>query len=616
MSTTPIRRLAAILIADIAGYSGLMERDEQGTHERLARLRAEVTDPAIAQHHGRFVRSKGDDLLVEFASAVEALSCAIQIQRMMADCNGAVPREARMQWRIGINLGDILVDGNDIAGDGVNVAARLQAMAEPGGIALSAAVREQVRQVTGVQLVDAGEHRFKNISRPIRVYRVGMDGGGASALPERVRSAWSRWRGTTLVALLALAAAGLWAGIDWSAREPPRQSLAVLPFKADDKAAATAAALAETATNTLGQMLNGNVASPSAAARAAELAHEPERLGRRLQVRYLLEGEVGVAGDEVRLNARLVSSAGGRQLWASTLSARRQNGETVPLEVIGQLVNRVVVEVRRAELAHPRPGPPDPLDLVLRAFTLMPSTETTEQLRDVRRLFEQALELEPERVDALAGVAMVLAYESERVATVEEGRLLLQRASDLSLRAIGIGAQDAEAWRARAVVLQMQEHWSAAELAIDRALAINPFGSEAQGQRGSLLVSTGRSEEALIAIEKAIRLNPDSEAVGVHLNLRCRALLYLERYAAAIESCTRATAFAPDWPDYMLLAAAYALNGEPGLAAQARDELLRREPRFTVTWFREKSSTPHPRTFEQREKTLVAGLRKAGVPER
>lgn len=616
MSTTPTRRLAAILIADIAGYSGLMERDEQGTHEQLTRLRAEVTDPAIAQHHGRFVRAKGDDLLVEFASAVEALSCAVQVQRAMAERNHAVPHAARLQWRIGINLGDILVDGNDIAGDGVNVAARLQAMAEPGGIALSAAVREQVRQVTGVQLVDAGEHRFKNISRPIRVYRVGTEIDGASALRSRLRNAWSRWRGATLLALLAIGAAGLWAAVDWPAGEPPRQSLAVLPFKADANAATTAAALAETATNTLGQMLNGNVASPSAAARAVELAHEPGRVGRRLQVRYLLEGEVGVAADEVRLNARLVSSSGGRQLWASTLAARRQTGETVPLEVIGQLVNRVVAEVRRAELARPKAGPPDALDLVLRAWTLMPSTETTEQLRDVRRLFEQALELEPERVDALAGVAMVLAYESERVTTVEEGGLLLQRASDLSLRAIGIGAQNAEAWRARAVVLQMQEQWSAAELAIDRALALNPFGSEAQAQRGSLLISTGRSDEALVAIEKAIRLNPDSETVGVHLNLRCRALLYLERYAAAIESCTRATAFAPDWPDYMLLAAAYALNGEPGPAAQARDELMRREPHFTVTWFREKSSTPHPRTFEQREKTLVAGLRKAGVAER
>ncbi|MFO0206541.1 MAG: adenylate/guanylate cyclase domain-containing protein, partial [Betaproteobacteria bacterium] len=177
MQTVPTRRLAAILLADIAGYSRLMERDEQGTHQRLRELRAEVTDPAIARHHGRFVRAKGDDLLVEFSSAVEALSCAVEIQRAMAERNRDLAPEARLQWRIGINLGDILVDGNDIAGDGVNVAARLEALAEPGGVAVSAAVREQVRQLSGVQMAYAGEHRVKNISRPIRVYKVRHDGG-------------------------------------------------------------------------------------------------------------------------------------------------------------------------------------------------------------------------------------------------------------------------------------------------------------------------------------------------------------------------------------------------------------------------------------------------------
>ncbi len=184
------------------------------------------------------------------------------------------------------------------------------------------------------------------------------------------------------------------------------------------------------------------------------------------------------------------------------------------------------------------------------------------------------------------------------------------------MRAISLGAQSALAWRVRAGVLEIQEQWSAAEQAIDLALTINPFDSEAHAQRGSLLISTGRPEEAVAALDKAIRLNPESETVGVHLNSRCRAELYLERYAAAIDSCSRATAFAPAWIDYMLLAAAYAMSGQAQHAAAAKAELLRREPGFTLAWLASKSVAPHPRSLEQRERTLVAGLRRAGVPEK
>ena len=218
------------MLADVVGYSRMMERDESGTHRRLREVRASVTDPAIERHHGRIVRNKGDDILVEFASAVEALSCGVEIQRAMAELNRDLAPDSRIEFRIGINLGDILIDGGEIAGDGVNVAARLEALAAPGEVAISQAVREQVRQLVGVRLIDAGHHKVKNISRPIRVFKVSPDDGG-----RRTTDAWRparrMRRGLLLIALSLAAAIALWRLVPWEAlqSEPPRQSLAVLP---------------------------------------------------------------------------------------------------------------------------------------------------------------------------------------------------------------------------------------------------------------------------------------------------------------------------------------------------------------------------------------------------
>src|SRR5262245_7695299 len=186
------------MLADVAGHRALMERDEPGTHLRLREVRDQITNPAIERHYGRVVRSRGDDMLVEFASAVEALSCAVEIQRAMVEYNRGLAAGSRIEFRIGVNLGDILVDGSEIAGDGVNVAARLEALAAPGEISISRAVREQVRQLVGVRLTDAGEHRVKNISRPIRVFKVSLEGGGRPAA-----ATWMRWRRAVTLGVLA-----------------------------------------------------------------------------------------------------------------------------------------------------------------------------------------------------------------------------------------------------------------------------------------------------------------------------------------------------------------------------------------------------------------------------
>ncbi len=611
-----MRRLAAVMIADVAGYSRMMERDEEGTHARMREIRAHVTDPAIQRRGGRIVRTAGDGMLVEFASAVEALSCAVEIQREMAARNRGLAPDSRVDFRIGINIGDIIIDGADIAGDGVNLAARLEALAEPGGIALSRAVREQVRQVVGVTLNDAGRHRVKNISEPIQVYTVALEGHPKPAA--RLKRWHPRWIAAAALTAAALAAAvPLWMRMVPGVEAPP-QSLVVLPFgnlsqQADGDAIADR--LTVELTTALSQVAGMHVIARTTAARYAGAKVDAASAGRALAVRYAVEGSVLAAGERVRVVAHLVRTDNGAQLWSESLDVGRGGDEPVPLELIGRLADTLRTQVRAAELRRLDDGAPDAYALALRARMRLPHTDTVEQVREVAQLYERALQLDAEHVPALAGLAYANAVLADRIHDETERAALLKRAEELSARAVALDANDAESWGIRSAVLQHAHKFDAAFEAAERGLRLNPYYSELHGQRGLLLIHAGRSEEALVSIDRAIRLNPVSDAVGVHLNMRCRALLYLGRYADAIDACQRATTSAPDWPDYMLLTAAYAMAGDLPRAAAARAELLRREPRFSISWVRALSGEPAPRAAQQREQHLFAGLRKAGIPE-
>jgi class 3 adenylate cyclase/TolB-like protein/cytochrome c-type biogenesis protein CcmH/NrfG len=612
----PIRRLAAILIADVAGYSRLMERDEDGTHARLREVRAQVTDPAIARRGGRIVRTAGDGMLVEFQSAVEALSCAVEIQREMAARNEGLAPDSRIDFRMGINLGDIIIDGGDIAGEGVNLAARLETLAPPGGIALSRAVREQVRQVVGVTLNDAGLHRVKNISHPIRVYTVDPASASIQAKWRRSRR-WPRWASLVAVAALvgALAVAAL--QIRWTPAPPP-MSLVVVPF-ANLSGVAAEDALTERVTaeltNAMARASGVTVIAPSLARRYAGQQLDAQSLGRELNVRYTIEGSLTAAGEKLRVAAMLSSTESGSQVWSDTIEVARDS-EPVPLELIGRLADTVRLQLRNAELRRlDREDANDAFALSLRAHVLHPSAVTDDQVRRVHALYEQAVRKDPKHVAALEGLAYALAVDADRSHDDAERNRLLQRAEELSAQSIAHGPNDAEAWGTRSVVLWFAGKRAAAMEAIERALVLNPYFAELHGQHGLLLMDDGKTEAALAAFERAIRLHPTSDVVGVHLNARCRALLYLGRYADAIDACQRATSTVPDWPDYMLLAAAYAMAGDLQHAAQAREELLKMEPRFTIGWLRAKQGNVSARTAQQREQHLFAGLRKAGVPE-
>ena len=608
------------MLADVAGYSAMMERDEAGTHLRLREIRAQITDPAIERHYGRIVRSRGDDLLVEFASAVEALSCAVEIQRAMAEHNRGLVAASRIEFRIGVNLGDILIDGTDIAGDGVNVAARLEALAQPGEISISQAVREQVRQLVGVRLTDAGQHRVKNISRPIRVFKVNLDGAaGAHA------ARWMRWRRPVIAATALLAAAvALWAVTQHARiaallRDPaPPLSLAVLPVidaTGDPRGAQAARQLTGQLTAAMSHMAGGPVTAEAIAAASAARSADARAVGRELDVRYVATARLLALAPRHRLAAALVSTDSGAQLWSSTIEAEVQAGDDVPIELVGRIADTLVSELRTAELKRAPAADNDATTLTLRARAMLPSTDTVEGLHKARQLFEQAVQLAPAHVGALSGLASTLVYEADRAPDPAKAAEWLKRADDVSLRAITAAPSDAEAWRMRALVLQFRGQLPAAMDAVERSLQLNPYSSEAYAQHGLVLTSVGRSEDAVAAFERAIRLNPSADTVGVHLFHRARALLYLGRYDEAIASLERGMAFTPDWTDYMLLTAAYAMKGDATRARGAKDELLRREPGFTIKWLLDTRAPVSERTAAQRQQHLVAGLRRAGVPE-
>ena len=612
MTAPSTRRLAAVLIADVVGYSRLMERDEAGTHARLRQIRAEVTDPAVQRNGGRIVRTVGDGLLVEFPSAMAALVAGIEIQREMAQRNAELPARQRIDHRIGINLGDILVDANDIAGNGVNVAARLESIAAPGGIAISRTVRDQVRQDLGVGFVDAGVQYVKNISQPIRVYRVQIDGAPVRSTRRRLARALRRQGVVALVVLLAAGMATL-ALLYWPrpALVSATESLVVLPFRAGAGHDAAATSLSEQLANAVSRISDLAVIAPAIARRYGGADADLMKAGRELGVRYALDGRVDDGPAGIRVTAQLVATETGATLWTGDIDAPRLADGRASVEAIGPLAETVRSEIRAAELKRVG-GSEGAYALALRATLDLPNALDTEELRQVRRTFERALEIDPGQVLALSGLADALAFESQRVELGPERDALLARADTASLRAVSNDPDNAEAWGSRAQVLLFRDQIDAAAQAVGRALKLNPYVSDLHALRAQVLMARGEHREAVAALDRAIGLHPRGNTVGVMLNYRCRALLMQARYDEAIESCERGLAFARDWPDYMLLTAAYAQKNDPARASAAKTELMRLQPNFTIRWHAAVSGRTRA---AQLENIVYAGLRKAGVPE-
>jgi TolB-like protein/class 3 adenylate cyclase len=427
--TSVTRRLIAILAADVAGYSRLMGADEEGTLARLKAHRRELVDPKIAEHRGRIVKTTGDGMLVEFGSVVDAVRCAAEVQRGILDRDRDVTDERRIRFRIGVNLGDIIVDGGDIFGDGVNVAARLEALAKPGGVCVSHTVRDQIHDKLPYVLDDLGEQFVKNIARPIRAYAlspetiVGLPAASISRIAPR------RSRVQPVMISAAVAAALVIAGVAWwvwpAPRSPtagapvaasaqlvaPRMSIVVLPFanlSNDPDQQYFADGITEDVTTALSRITHMFVISRTTAFTYRNKPHDAKQIGRELGVRYVLEGSVRRSGARVRVNAQLIDAETDGHIWAEQFDHGVVDLFGLQNEITGRIAVALDLELSDREAARPTDNP-DALDYILRARALWSKPDYRENFQEIIGLYERALALDPGSVEAPSLLAITLA---------------------------------------------------------------------------------------------------------------------------------------------------------------------------------------------------------------
>jgi adenylate cyclase len=580
----PARRLAAILAADVAGYSRLMEADEEGTHQRLGAHFAELIHPKIAEHLGRVVKNTGDGLMAEFASVIEAVRCAVAVQRGMGERNLALPVNERIEFRVGINLSDVIAETNDIFGDGVNVAARLESLAEPGGICVSQVVRDQVRDRLDLAFADMGERQVKNITRPIHFFRVLRD-------PETVASASDS---PVLQTLLP----------------PDKPSLAVLPFaslSSDPEQEFFADGVAEDIVTALSRYPSLFIIARNSCFTYKGRAVDVKQVGRELGVRYVLEGSLRRADNRVRVTAQLIEAETGRTVWADRYDRDLVDIFSVQDEIAEAVTIAVAPAIADAELHRAMRKPPESLD----AWTAYQrgiwhvERASAEDTALAQKFFQQAVDLDPGFAGGYKGLSKLEAQAADY-----RGRGLadaLRSAEALARRAVTLDPADAEARSRLANALYRQGDYDGGLAEAERALTISPNLADAHGERGAILIFSGRFREGLLALERAVRLDPRRPAV--RLNQITLGLYFSGDYDAAVEAAKRAIRSYPDHPNpYRWLTAALGQLGLTQEAKEALEKAIAIAPAPFEMYVRR--CPPWIRTEDHAH--MVEGLRKAG----
>jgi TolB-like protein len=579
------RKLSAILAADAAGYSRLMHNDEEATHAQLTVLLTDAVAPAIAEHGGRIVKNTGDGFLAEFPSAVEAVRAALQFQTSIHELTMGDAEDKRLRFRVGINIGDVIVEPHDIFGDGVNIAARLESIAEPGGICVSSSAHDQVLGKIAVEFVDLGEQRLKNIARPVRAFRV-MD---------RVAAAQQR---PTLIL-------------------PDKPSIVVLPFKnlsADPEQEYFADGVVEDITMALSRFRWLFVIDRNSSFTYKGRAVDVKQVSRELGIRYVLEGSVRKAGDRIRIAGQLIDAESGAHLWADRFEGALQDMFDLQDYVTSGVVSAIAPKLQIAEIKRAKHKPTENLDAYdyyLRGLTrARPST--MEATGEALEFFRKAIALDPDLACAYGMAAWCCVQRKARGWMIERVQESAE-ATRLARKAVRLGGDDAVALCMGGYALAFVAHeFEDAAAFMDRALAVNPNLAQAWMLSSWLRVWRGEPDLALDHVAQAMRLSPVDPSLYGMLGAAAYAHFVAGRYDTASSYAEKAMRDRPTFQLAILgFVASSSLAGQLDEAQRRLAKALERNPNLRASNLRDMA----PFRRAEDVAAFAEGLRKAGLPE-
>jgi adenylate cyclase len=629
-----IRKIAAILVADVVGYSRLAGADEDRTLSRLRALRSDLIDPAVADHHGRIVKRTGDGLIAEFRSVVEAVRCAIAMQNGLIERNVGVADDRRIDFRIGIHLGDVVEEADgDLMGDGVNIAARLERIAKPGAICLSEDAYRQMIGRLDMEVTDLGQVELKNIERPIRVYslQVGVPAQAKAATEPLENPLKPKPRSALLPLIAGIVAVVVIVGGAWyflagnrtapvasnaAPAEPPHLSIVVLPFtnlSGDPAQDYFADGITENLTTDVSRFRDSFVIARNTAFTYKGKSVDAKEIGKELGVRYVLEGSVQRDQNRVRVNAQLIDAETGAHIWADRFEEDLADLFKLQDQVVARLANALNYELVRADAetaAHSKN--PDLIDLDMRgteALWRFQQQPTKDGLMAIRALFEQALKIDPDDPEALGGDAAT--YLNEKLfgwanpETDYEAKVLGQ-----ADRAIALAPRTAWNYSTKSVWLTMTGHPKEGLGVADAALAINPNYAAEYSYRAYAETALNQFEQAKSDLQQAMRLSPLDPRMGAFHDKMAWAELGLGHFDAAIEESSRAIDVGSKaWFTYRCLATAHGLKGDIEDAKAPLAEARRFNPKLSIKWM------TGTKLFPNYSQPWYDALRKAGLPE-
>jgi TolB-like protein len=583
------RKLAAILVSDVVGYSRLTGADEDRILARLRALRSDLIDPTIAVHHGRVVKRTGDGAIVEFRSVVDTVRCAVEIQNGLAERNAGLPPEKRIEFRVGIHVGDVVEESDgDLMGEGVNIAARLEGICEPSGIVLSGAAHEHARDRLKEAFVDLGEKVLKNIARPVRVYALKLGGAAPVSAAAAEKSS------------------------------PPHLSMVVLPFgnlAGDAEQNYFVDGVTESLTTDLSQMSGMLVIGRNTAFSYKGKPVDLKQIGRELNVRYVLEGSVQRSANRMRVNVQLIDAESGNHLWADRFDKPVTDLFDMQDEIVARLANAlnaqlIIAEARRAE----RAPSPDSMDLYFRGMSAYNKGHTPDNLSEARKLFERALALDPGNVNAIVGAART--HSASVAHHVSDDRATEMAAAEaLAVKALSIAPENALAHLCLGVVQMFTNRAAQGVHELERALALDRNLAAAHAYIGLAQNFLGRGEETAGHIEDALRLSPRDAAVYLWRSFKGSVKLFLAKDEEAVGELRRAieTNRNHALPRFYLAVALAELGRLDEARLEAR-EGLSIDPMFTIRRYRGDAPSDNP-IFMSRRRQIYEIMRSIGVPE-